>query len=64
MYKVIVQFPERYDGDHLYRVGDAYPREGWEPTAERIAELLDGTNRAKRVYLKKATSKGVRKKEE
>lgn len=64
MYKVIEAFPERYDGDHPYAVGDIYPREGWEPTSDRVKELLDGTNRAGKKYLKEAAGKPTKKKAE
>lgn len=29
---------------HEYRAGDGYPRAGYEPTPERIQELLSDTN--------------------
>lgn len=51
MYKVILAFPERYDGEHEYAVGSTYPREGFTPPEGRIKELLDGSNRARQVYL-------------
>lgn len=51
MYEVIQAFPERFDDDHLYNVGDTYPREGFTPPEGRAEELLDGTNRAGQIYL-------------
>lgn len=52
MYEVIEAFPERYDKDYPYKVGDIYPRDGFAPPAGRAEELLNGTNRAGKVYLK------------
>ena len=63
MYKVIEPFPERYDDDHPYAAGDVYPRVGWEPPEGRIAELLDGTNRARKKYLKEVPERKPKKKE-
>lgn len=39
-----LQDPEK-DSYHLYGKGDIYPREGLEPTEERIAELSGKDNR-------------------
>lgn len=45
MYKVIYSFVDPSDGDgHVYLTGDTYPREGFEPTAERILELGSTAN--------------------
>lgn len=45
MYKVIQFFTDLQDKGYAYRVGDTYPREGLTPSAARINELLNGTNR-------------------
>ena len=45
MYKVIKLFTDLQDGGYRYEVGDEYPREGYEPTEERIAELSGRTNK-------------------
>lgn len=55
MYKVILAFPERHDGGHAYAVGSIYPRAGFTPPEGRIKELLDGTNRAGKVYLEEVS---------
>lgn len=44
MYKVIKAFTDLQDNYHGYKVGDVYPREGYEPSAERIAELSGSNN--------------------
>ena len=44
MFIVINAFLDLQDAEHLYEVGDAYPREGLEPSEERIKELLGSDN--------------------
>ena len=44
MYKVLTEFADLQDGNHIYRVGDVYPREGYTPKDERIDELSTGKN--------------------
>ena len=44
MFIVINAFLDLQDAEHLYEVGDAYPREGIEPSEERINELLGSDN--------------------
>ena len=43
-YKAIVEFYDSQDGNTLYKVGDTYPREGAEVSAERIASLSSCDN--------------------
>lgn len=45
MHKVVVKFVDLQDSNHLYEVGDVYPRVGASPTPERIAELASNTNK-------------------
>lgn len=45
MYKVIYKFVDLQDNDHVYEIGDVYPREGSEVTDERIAELSGDQNK-------------------
>lgn len=44
MYRAIVAFADSCDDGYVYRTGDTYPREGLEPTAERIIELTGTAN--------------------
>lgn len=44
MFIVINAFLDLKDNEHLYEVGDAYPREGLEPSEVRIKELLGSDN--------------------
>ena len=45
MYKVIKKFRDMQDGLHAYSVGDTFPHNGAEVSAERIAELASDKNR-------------------
>ncbi len=45
MYKAIEYFTDLHDGEFAYNIGDEYPRKGYIPTAERIAELSGNANR-------------------
>ena len=44
MYTVIVEFADLQDGKHLYHGGDTFPRDGYMPDKDRIAELLGSNN--------------------
>lgn len=48
MYKVLEYFEDLQDNDYAYEVGDTYPREGYEPTAERVEMLSTDKNVRKR----------------
>lgn len=43
-YTVLSAFADLQDNKHVYGIGDEYPRKGYSPTAERIAELSTGKN--------------------
>ena len=45
MYKVIHEFADMQDGNHVYAVGDAYPKEGSKPSDKRVAELASNNNK-------------------
>ena len=44
MYKVVRAFTDLQDNLYSYDVGNVYPREGYKPSAERIAELCGSDN--------------------
>ena len=44
MYKVIYKFKDLQDDNHVYEVGDTFPREGYEPTLARMRELASDKN--------------------
>lgn len=52
MFEVIEYFTDLKDRNHAYRVGETYPREGYEPTTERIQELASDTNARRRPVIK------------
>lgn len=56
MYEVIIAFIDLVDGRHEYLVGDTYPREGHEPTADRIEFLLSDTNKVGKPVIKEVTN--------
>ena len=44
MFTVLSEFADLQDGNHIYCVGDEYPRKGYSPTDERVDELSTGKN--------------------
>lgn len=44
-YEVIEMFTDLQDGEHLYNVGDEYPRTGYKPSTKRIVELSGANNK-------------------
>ena len=52
-YEVIHRFKDSEDNNHIYKVGDIYPREGLEPTKKRIKELSTDKNKIGEVLIKK-----------
>ena len=45
MYKVIVRFMDLQDENHIYEVGDTFPRDGVKVGADRINELMSCENK-------------------
>lgn len=45
MYVAIKRFVDLTDDDHIYNAGDMYPRDGFEPSRERIIELATSKNK-------------------
>ena len=45
MYRVIDYFTDLQDNGHAYDVGDIFPREGVEVSAERLEELSSSKNK-------------------
>ena len=45
MYRVIDYFTDLQDNGHAYNVGDIFPREGVEVSAERLEELSSVNNK-------------------
>lgn len=40
-YKAKITFRDLQDNEYIYQVGETYPREGYESTKERVAEVLE-----------------------
>ena len=45
MYKALVNFVDLQDNNHRYHAGDSFPREGYEASDDRIAELCSDQNK-------------------
>lgn len=50
-YKAIENFKDLLDNEYKYRAGDAFPRSGYTPSAERINELLSDKNKRGRAVI-------------
>lgn len=60
MYKVIERFADLQDYNHLYEVGDTYPREGMLPLPERVEELASNKNRLRIPLIKEIPDKPMK----
>ena len=40
-YKAKITFRDLQDNEYIYQAGEVYPREGYEPSKERVAEVLE-----------------------
>ena len=47
-YRVLEYFKDLQDDGYKYRAGDTYPRAGYKPSKDRIAELSTGKNKRNR----------------
>lgn len=52
MYEVIKGFMDLQDDNHLYEVGQTYPRTGYKPSTKRIDELLSANNKRGKPLIK------------
>jgi len=52
MYIVAKYFTDLQDGDHPYKAGESFPREGLEVTEARLAELSGKNNKRGEVLIK------------
>ena len=53
MYKVISRFADLQDSNHIYEVGDVFPRKGLEVLEERLAELAGCHNKQHKPLIEK-----------
>ncbi len=61
MYKVIKPFADLQDNNHVYKVGDVFPRAGLEVTDERLAELSGYKNKQGEPLIKKVDAEPAKK---
>lgn len=52
VFTVLINFRDLEDNGHIYRKGSTYPRNGYEPTQERIKELSGKENALKKPIIK------------
>lgn len=57
MYKVVIDFADLHDKQHIYRAGDSFPRSGYEVSDERLKELSSSANRLGKPLISKVDSK-------
>ena len=57
MYRVIKRFYDLTDNNHLYEVGDSYPRDGLSPSPERVQSLVTDENRQHKPLIKEIKSR-------
>lgn len=57
MLKVIKRFIDLNDNNHVYNVGDEFPRQGKKVTEARISELLSSKNKQKKPLIEKVEEK-------
>ncbi|OCA84489.1 hypothetical protein A8F94_17495 [Bacillus sp. FJAT-27225] len=63
-HEVTNDFRDTEDANHVYKVGDPYPREGdYKPTKKRIEELSKTHPKYKVAFIKKVAEKGKKKKD-
>ena len=64
MYKAIEYFDDLQDNCYTYKVGDTYPRAGYEPSPERVKELLSSENKRGRAVIAEVKATKAAKVEE
>ena len=52
LYKVIHSFKDLQDNEHIYKIGDIYPRKGVQADKERIDELKTAKNKIGKPLIK------------
>lgn len=63
-YTVLKYFTDLQDNEYIYRAGDTYPREGINPSAERIEELASDKNKQGTPLIKAVSEKSEAEKPE
>lgn len=60
-YRVLEDFSDKQDDRRPYKVGDIYPREGLDPSPQRVTELLGSENVRGRPIIEPIEEKPKRK---
>ena len=63
MYRVVEDFADLKDHEHIYRAGETYPRPDVEVSEERVRELLTGRNRLGRPLIEETSGPKVKEAE-
>lgn len=61
MYKALTDFIDLQDNYHKYHAGDTFPRKGYDPGEERIAELAGTNNKRGCAVIAKVAEKAADK---
>lgn len=56
MFKVVSDFRDAKNNNHLYKVGDEYPVAGYKPSKARVEELAKGKNKYNRVFIEEVVA--------
>lgn len=59
MYKALTDFIDLRDNYRKYRAGDTFPRKGYDPGEERIAELASANNKRGRAVIAEVPKKAA-----
>lgn len=62
MYKSLIWFFDKDDNAYEYHPGDKYPRDGYKPSKERLADLLSGNNSTGKPMIEETASEEKPKK--
>ena len=57
MYRVVKDFTDLKDGNHVYHAGDEYPRMGAKPNEKRIDELCSKFNKRGEILIEAVVTK-------
>ena len=57
MFRVIAEFADLHDDNHVYRVGDKYPRTRKRVAKKRLDELMSSNNKIGRPLIEKVEEK-------
>ena len=60
MYRVVEYFTDLQDNGHAYNVGDIFPREGVEVSAERLEELSSVNNKRGKALIELVKEKATK----